>query len=81
MTVFALQSLGTDLLTLIWEAAVVGIGVILAFSFALKATIRATEARTDSRHAAVVSWSIVALVSYAAFAASAVLAIHVVTKK
>ena len=56
MPVFALESLGEDLLTLIWEAAVVGIGVILAFSFALKATIRATEARADSRHAAALSW-------------------------
>lgn len=81
MPVFALQSLGEDLLTLIWEAAVVGIGVILAFSFALKATIRATEARADSRHAAAVSWSLAALLAYTAFAASAVLAIHVVTKK
>ena len=81
MPVFALDSLGTDLLTLIWEAAVVGIGVILAFSFALKATIRASEARSESRHAAVVSWSVLALVAYTAFAASAVLAIHVVTSK
>ena len=81
MPVFALDSLGTDLLTLIWEAAVVGIGVILAFSFALKATIRASEARADSRHAAVVSWSVLALIAYTAFAASAVLAIHVVTSK
>ena len=81
MPVFALESLGQDLLTLIWEAAVVGSGVILAFSFALKATIRATEARAESRHAAVVSWSVLALIAYAAFAASAVLAIHVVTKK
>ena len=81
MPVFALQSLGTDLLTLIWEAAVVGIGVILAFSFALKATIRAHRGARRRRHAAVVSWSVVALVAYAAFAASAVLAIHVVTQK
>jgi len=80
-TVLALQSLGTDLVTLIWEATAVGIGVIFAFSFALKATIRATEARAEHRHAAVVSWFVVALISYTAFAASAVLAIHVVTKK
>lgn len=81
MPVFALDSVGSNLVHLIWEATVVGIAVVFAFSLALKATIRASEARAESRHAAVVSWSIVALLAYTAFAASAVLAVHVVTKK
>jgi hypothetical protein len=81
MTVFALESVGSNLLHLVWEAALVGIAVIFAFSFALTATIRATEARTESRHAAVFSWSVLALLSYAAFAGSAILAVHVVVSK
>lgn len=79
--VLALQSFGRDLVQLIVESAVVALLVIFAFSLALKATIHATEARATGRHAAVVSWSVLAMLGYAAFLASAVLAIYVVTNK
>lgn len=79
--VLALQSVGRDLVQLVVESAVVGLLVIFAFSLALKATIHATEARAEGRHAAVVSWSALAMLGYTAFAASAVLAIKVVTSK
>lgn len=79
--VLALESLGESLLQLVLESAVVGLMVIFAFSLGLKATIHATEARAEGRHVAVVSWSVVAMLGYTAFAASAVLAIHVVTNK
>ncbi len=81
MPVLALQSLSSNLVHLFWEATVVGIAVILAFSVALTATIRATEARADGRRAVLASWFVLALLAYTAFAASAVLAVHVVTKK
>ncbi len=81
MTVFALDSVGANLVHLIWEATLVGVAVIVAFSFALTATIRATEARAESRHVAVVSWSVLALLAYTAFAGSAILAVHVVVSK
>lgn len=79
--VFALDSLGADLMTLIWEAAVAGLTVTLAFSIALTATIKASDARTESRFASLAAWAAVAVIGYAAFALAAVYAIYIVTHK
>lgn len=81
MTPVALESLGADLVTLIWEAVVAGLGVSVAFSVALTATIKASEARSDGRVVGVAAWSVLAAVGYAAFALAAVYAIHIVTSK
>lgn len=79
--IFALESLGADLITLIWEAVLAGLGVTLAFSIALTATIRASEARADGRIASLAGWALLAAAGYAAFAFAAVYAIYIVTSK
>lgn len=81
MTPLALNSLGADLITLIWEAIVAGLGVSAAFSIALTATIKASEARSDGRVARLAGWSLMAALAFAAFAFSAVYAVHIVTSK
>jgi hypothetical protein len=77
----AAESVGQQLLTLAWQGLGVTIAVTFCFSFALVGTIRASEARRDGHNAAVVSWTLLAVIAYAAFAAAAVLAIAVVVDK
>ena len=81
MIVLAAESVGQQLLTLAWQGLGVTIGVTLCFSFALVATIRASEARRDGHNVAVVPWTVLAVLAYAAFAGFAVLAVAVVVDK
>ncbi len=75
------HSLGHQLLTLAGEGLGVAVGVSFCFSLALVGTIRATDARREGRRAAVLPWTALALVAYAAFGALAVLGVLVVIDK
>ena len=75
------QSLGEQLLTLTAQGFGVAVGVSLAFSLALAGTIRATDARRAGHHRAVLPWTILALVAYAAFGVLVVLGVLVVVDK
>ena len=77
----AADSVGQQLLTLTWQGLGVTIGVTLCFSLALVGTIRASDARREGHNAAVVPWTVLALLAYTAFAGFAVLAVLVVVDK
>jgi hypothetical protein len=79
--VLAAESVAEQLLTLAAQGFGVAVGVILAFSLALSATIRVTDARRAGHRAAVLPWTVVALVAYAAFGLMVVLALFVVVDK
>ena len=81
MSLLAAESVGHQLLTLAWQGLGVTIGVTLCFSLGLVGTIRASEARRDGHNAAVVPWTLLAVLAFAAFAAFAVLAVAVVVDK
>lgn len=77
----AAESLASQLAQLIAEGLIVSFGVTLCFSLALVGAIRASEARNDRRAASLVSWSLLAVVAFAAFSAFVVLGVLVVANK
>jgi hypothetical protein len=77
----AADSVAQQLFTLAWQGLSVTIGVTLCFSLALVGTIRASDARRAGHNAAIVPWTVLALVAYAAFIGFAVLAVLVVVDK
>jgi hypothetical protein len=71
----------TDILEVIWVSLVAGVVVSITYSCVVLGTARSAVARRNGHGSTAVLWGGVALISFAAFAATVVFGVHIMLSK
>jgi hypothetical protein len=70
-----------DILEVIWVSLVAGVVVSTTYSCVVLGTARSADARRNGQGSAAVLWGGVALIAFAAFAATVVYGVHIMLSK
>ena len=70
-----------DILEVIWVSLVAGVFVTLTFSLVVAGSARSAEARRDGRGNAALGYATIAVIAFAAFAATVAYGVHVMLTK
>jgi len=71
----------SDLLEVIWVSLIAGVVVSVAYSFVVLGSARSAVARRNGHGSAALLWGGVALIAFAAFAATVVFGVHTMLSK
>ena len=70
-----------DILSVIWVSLVAGVVVSTAYSLVVLGTARSAEARRNGAGTAAIVWGGLAVLAFAAFAATVVFGVHIMLSK
>jgi len=71
----------SDILEVIWVSLIAGVVVSISYSCAVLGTARSAVARRNGHGTAAVLWGGMALLAFAAFAATVVFGVHIMLSK
>jgi hypothetical protein len=71
----------TDILEVVWVSLIAGVVVSIAYSCVVLGSARSADARRNGHGTGAILWGGVALLAFAAFAATVVFGVHIMLSK